>query len=433
MPAFALVSSEECEVNVLGANMMMHLRYRSSADTVAARSLGERAVVPDVDMAQALFGRVRDAKRNEQTDQIRSRVFFEEAVRISEGEPRLHPGRDDQVLLLGPKPTAFQVYLEQPNPDSLVHWDNPKAELAGRKLYWHRSPEATERAMRESAAGQRDDLTTALQPLRPGTTFQGRVRFENLTAAELGALYAAIRLPDGLAHKFGMGKALGLGSLRVKVTAVQLLDMRRRFTSLDPDAGVLRDEDARAKLQAAYSAFVQRLAPGAATLWGSGRMKALAAMLTWEGRPPDQKTQPVGIGDQQDRQQDQWKYRWTLPQPRQLATLQMVTDVLPVTPGSPTDIPHSEQASEVERREPPRSRERPPSPPKPPQQPAYREDEKLTCRVVERKSATEVVVELPDGSRATAEQAFFAAIGETYRFKVTKVGGDGKVKSLRRC
>jgi CRISPR-associated protein (TIGR03986 family) len=339
-PAFALVAIGKREVQNLGANMMMHLRYRNSIEQVVARGLDGKAFSPEVDMAQSLFGRVRDLregdKKNEQTDQIRSRVFFEDAVCETQGAmARLHPDRTDKALLSSPKPTAFQVYLQQPDSRSLIHWDGAKALLAGRKLYWHRSSDAAIRSLQESTISptlksgerkeQRGDLIANIQPLKSGVKFIGRVRFENLTDIELGALYAAIRLPDGLAHKFGMAKSLGLGSLRVEVTGVRLLNMRERFASLDANAGVQTESDTQRMLLAAYTAFVQRLAPGSRTLWGSDRMKTLAALLTWTGRPPDRLTEQMGFDDQ-------WKYRWTLPQPRQLATLQLISDVLPVTP-----------------------------------------------------------------------------------------------------
>lgn len=48
--------------------------------------------------------------------------------------------------------------------------------------------------------------------------FDARVRFENLTEVELGALLFVLDLPEGCAHKLGMGKPLGLGSVKIKPT-----------------------------------------------------------------------------------------------------------------------------------------------------------------------------------------------------------------------
>src|SRR5262249_41273577 len=157
----------------------------------------------DVDMAQALFGRVRDGRKDERTDQIRGRVFFED-IRCDKtiDQVQMQPPTR-YVLLSGPKPTALQVYLADQRPGELKSWDHKDANVAGQKLYWHRWAQAAKQQLHtvsEDAGGA--SQVTRLRPIREGTTFTGRVRFENLTAAELGALYAAIQLPQGLAHKF---------------------------------------------------------------------------------------------------------------------------------------------------------------------------------------------------------------------------------------
>ncbi len=55
---------------------------------------------------------------------------------------------------------------------------------------------------------------TEIEPIMTGT-FTGKIRFENLTDIELGSLLFALDLPKGCAHKIGMGKPLGLGSVRI--------------------------------------------------------------------------------------------------------------------------------------------------------------------------------------------------------------------------
>lgn len=57
---------------------------------------------------------------------------------------------------------------------------------------------------------------TIINPISADSTFKGRIRFENLSPIELGALLFVLDLPENCAHKLGMGKPLGLGSIKIK-------------------------------------------------------------------------------------------------------------------------------------------------------------------------------------------------------------------------
>lgn len=46
--------------------------------------------------------------------------------------------------------------------------------------------------------------------------FKCRIRFENLSKIELGALLFVLDLPSDCAHKLGMGKPLGLGTIKIR-------------------------------------------------------------------------------------------------------------------------------------------------------------------------------------------------------------------------
>ncbi|WP_017614447.1 TIGR03986 family type III CRISPR-associated RAMP protein [Nocardiopsis salina] len=180
------------------------------------------------------------------------------------------PGGPLRVRLLSPQRGCFANYLLQgpetefgERPD-LVTWSHEgRVRLGGYKVYLHRHPEGLGSPVRydreaQEALGfevpsagdgppretQRDVL-----PLRDGLAFRSRVTFTNLTDAELGALVRALVLDnpaDGgdprdpeYAHKIGMGKALGLGSVHLKPD-LHLVDRRARALSPDPGAGVRR-------------------------------------------------------------------------------------------------------------------------------------------------------------------------------------------------
>jgi hypothetical protein len=82
--------------------------------------------------------------------------------------------------------------------------------LRGRKLYWHRQQPS-------AAPPPNANLNVQARyfPLPAGTSFEFSITVDRLDAVELGALVEALELPDGAAHKLGLGKAFGLGSIRV--------------------------------------------------------------------------------------------------------------------------------------------------------------------------------------------------------------------------
>ena len=145
------------------------------------------------------------------------RVSFEDAV--FEGDWKELPPHLTKPLL-APKPTSFQLYLEQKGKDLLLHWDN-KTSVRGAKLYWHR-------AIRERDwwAGPTDPVISGAKeicPLASGAQFSTRLHFENLSDVELGALLKVFYLQEqpcaeghDIAYKIGRGKSLGMGSIRLE-------------------------------------------------------------------------------------------------------------------------------------------------------------------------------------------------------------------------
>lgn len=301
-PAFALVSAQNLnEVSTIGANMMLSLRHTTSLKEVAQRS--HQTNTPTIDMAQALFGYVPTAaEAAEGRKAIRGRVFVEDTVCSSESwyfspDPVRVP-----LPHLGPKTTAIQMYLQQPNPQ-LSHYSSAEARVRGFKRYWHQSDSSASASLRRNSDTVAS-TETRICPVKHDTKFTGRVRFENLTDAELGGLYACIQLPWNqeqqicLAHKFGMGKAFGLGSLRVEETSMVLLDVRRRYTTFRRSseqiiAGQFPEAEARQILSRSYQAFVKYVGKNK-TLWRRPALKALANLLAWEPKPQEE-IRAVGI------------------------------------------------------------------------------------------------------------------------------------------
>ena len=71
---------------------------------------------------------------------------------------------------------------------------------------------------------------TAQEPGNPqDTMFEFRVRFDGLSQAELELLLFAIEPSDAFHHKLGLGKPIGLGTVKVRVEAFNIVHRRVRY------------------------------------------------------------------------------------------------------------------------------------------------------------------------------------------------------------
>lgn len=326
----------------------------SVADHVPA-PLRERRKQPD--LASAIFGFAGEKPE----DPIRAgRVYVEDAPLQNATSARTGYPR----ILSTPKPTSFQLYLEQPcgfqTPErELDHWGEPGVNLRGYKLYWHilnenaakdrnweqaepslsfdlfggkeaalgllrkygkcleqkkgrneivlktplhACPKPLEQLLREiffdqkTLKGKKKDKKPSqfspIAPLPTGSRFKSRIRFENLSKVELGALLMALDLPAGLGHKIGLGKPLGLGSVRLHPHLV-LSTRTDRYASLLDTANSewCLGEKGEADLTPYKDAFAQFIGKeigehavmSSADFWKMKRMVTLACMLSLEG------------------------------------------------------------------------------------------------------------------------------------------------------
>lgn len=161
------------------------------------------------DLITAIFGEIST---------FAGRLFFEDALLGNQYQDKVALEETTLKILSSPKPTSFQHYLEQGNRDtnSLLHWNNAEGLLRGCKMYWHRkTPQDGENGWAADVEGSPSQYKQ-VKTIDIGAYFNGCIRFENLSAVELGALLFVLDLPNGCAHKIGMGKPLGLGSIRIK-------------------------------------------------------------------------------------------------------------------------------------------------------------------------------------------------------------------------
>ncbi len=136
----------------------------------------------------------------------------------------------------GSKAKSRPLYLTGRNGKATDH--DKHARLRGRKFYWHQRAKGNKESddippvhrldtMSQGVPGDWTDkianqLQAPIKPLPESSVFKGRVHFNNLTSAELGALLISLKPdlafknenePDEYGLKIGKGKPRGLGSV----------------------------------------------------------------------------------------------------------------------------------------------------------------------------------------------------------------------------
>jgi CRISPR-associated protein (TIGR03986 family) len=266
------------------------------------------------------------------------------------------------------------------------NYNSSKARLAGYKLYWHRNPsngknrakenknlweeefltfeknsfkkllaeihlkpedfqdmvriagnkmEVNLHALKEKntkayqavldAIGIYETQHTKIKPMAPNTKFKGKIRFENLSKRELGALLFVLDLPEECCHKLGMGKPLGMGSIKIKPT-LYISNRKTRYTDLLAEFGepekCLNKEDSEEYKDIFVKHILDsiELNRNISDLWETGRLKELRAMLDFDHRPGEGKTRYMEIQRQNEegRRENEFAKRYILRKPSDL-------------------------------------------------------------------------------------------------------------------
>lgn len=270
------------KVTAFGHGQCFRIPYKNSIGDIVPKNLQSAEII---DFADAVFG----SKEN-----WAGRVFFEDAtpnfpIKIF-STAAAHP-------LMQPNPTSYQLYLNQQG-ENLNHWDKVNATLRGYKIYWHNQTwdwKANE-SEKQLDAGKSDDkrLTKDITPLAKENMFKSKIRFQNLSAVELGALLMVFNL-NGVknpAYKIGMGKSFGFGSIRV--TPTLFIESDTAYTELFDDDNNFKSpycEKEFTEYLNAFKSFIdsQKMLP----MWQK-IMAELNLMLDWQNKPAPAKIKPMG-------------------------------------------------------------------------------------------------------------------------------------------
>jgi len=207
-----------------------------------------------VTIAESMFGFVNESRRAE-GDDGKMRAF---AGRVFPSAARLYGVRDEHnraawannlreqslndpqlpattlKILSSPKPPSPAMYFKMENgaggyiaKSSLNAKDH---RPQGRKYYLHRWREDGDTwTTRHPSEHLKQKVRIA--PVKSGAVFYFHIDFENLSAKEVGALLYALRPTNDFRHKIGMGKPLGLGTVRIEPVALLGINRGERYTA----------------------------------------------------------------------------------------------------------------------------------------------------------------------------------------------------------
>lgn len=321
-PVFYLM--EDGALVAFGHCQMLRLPYHHAPrDLVSQEVRG----LQQPDLTEAVFGYA--GKDYSAGDSRAGRVSFSDAKRLPDQENIFLPIIRPQVLS-GPKPTSFQLYLTQQDPDNkdnLQDYDSD-ASIRGTKFYWHKGARATGQIeTTDPQADRHESQYTRIQPVRAGVKFKFRIHFHNLTDLELGLLGWALTIAqnESTRLKLGMGKPLGMGAVLVTKAEPHLIDRECRYGALFQEkeqriqwnSGVQPDDESKNAVITAKNVYKQWiLAQPAANPKGASnfaelpRIRELLQVLAWPGpTPPEQFTRYQSI------QRKEFRDRTVLPTP----------------------------------------------------------------------------------------------------------------------
>lgn len=308
------------ELSFFGRAGMFRVPYLRSPYDLVPYSVRDPRII---DFAEAMFGfvRTKDELREVYGDQIpkqgdkrrayASRISVSDATFV--GEQVQFESEISPRVLSSPKPTSFQKYLVQQTEEKnrLAHYDT-KTTIRGTKFYWHQgqTPDYLEH---DSQKTERFSTQyTRMKPLSAGNTFRFRIHFHHLHEIELGALLWALTLPGegDHCHKLGMGKALGLGAVKLQ-PQLYIINRRRRYKTLfiTDDSGVrwqkgIRDvTDSIGNAVAAFEQFMtEALEIQKLPFFQIERIAALLKMMNWKpSLTPQEQQEMADEGLSRDR------------------------------------------------------------------------------------------------------------------------------------
>ena len=194
--------------------------YRIPYKTSIGNHIPPKVNTTVIDFADSIFGK---------KDLWSSRLAFEDHY-LELGTNLDKRDSYQHKPLLGPKPTSYQLYLEEENNN---HWDTENLNIRGYKMYWHKDIVLEDWISPEN---KNSNIVKKITVMPKGVKFSGKIHFDRLTNIELGALLKVFNCSpnsqqqEKYYHKIGMGKPLGLGSINI-TAQLHLINLVEHYSS----------------------------------------------------------------------------------------------------------------------------------------------------------------------------------------------------------
>jgi len=336
------ITDRQGAVIFFGHSRMFRVPYPRSPFEYVPREIRAIEDVNLIDYTDAIFGYTKDRGEGRQRAYA-GRVSFSDAL-LAANDKDIWLSEAEVVpqILSGPKPTTFQHYLVQTEPNlypagktktgdtkfetRLRDYESATPDetvIRGHKFYWHKGPVSVDDIREKADVGENDKQHTRIRPLKAGVRFNFRITFENLSELELGALMWLLNIAadDHIRLKIGMGKPLGMGAISIK-SKLSIVDTAARFGSLFDGAQWASGYKERQDIaEEVMRAFVDKMSTAiGGDFMKNRRIRALLTMLQWPG-PSCEQTRYMEIERQVPRDVDrrgklnEYKERPVLPTP----------------------------------------------------------------------------------------------------------------------
>jgi len=267
---YVRLAKDESAVNAISTVKVPRLRYEDALKEFLPKHLHPCQEYDALCPACRVFGWVKDAHQAGARNWDRAdhtayagRVRFSHATLVDGKDTGCYAEELPLAILSSPKPTTslFYLYKGEPNEAAFAVPEGDREiqykagyKLRGRKFYHHHG-KLLNRQEFERVDQQQDLQNRSVRGVRrPGNVFEFTMRFENLSAVELGALLWTLKLGENEeCHlRLGYGKPLGFGSVMVNEVEMTTVDWatRYQFASLtQPPVNAQEDRAKSRRLQ----------------------------------------------------------------------------------------------------------------------------------------------------------------------------------------
>lgn len=188
----------------------------------------------DLTPAELLFGFIEEGKQKDAKSSraLASRVRFSDGLPVA-GKTKYSKKEVTLKILGSPKPPSPALYFGQGTYIEKTDLNSAEHRPNGRKYYLHHPQSQIKEEFWKVDPKNVEEKTLKMrlqcQPMTQAE-FWFHIDFENLSNAELTLLLKSLHPSNEFRHKLGLGKSLGLGSIKIDIMGVFGIDRATRYS-----------------------------------------------------------------------------------------------------------------------------------------------------------------------------------------------------------